>query len=185
MIKSVIKLENVTKIYRIYKHPLDRLKEIIFRSDYAFEKVALKDISFEIYKGEAVGIIGENGAGKSTLLSIIAGTLSPTFGKVNVDGKVGSILELGAGFHPELSGIENVYIYGSMFGLSKKYIDSIIEEIRDFSELGDYINQPIKTYSSGMVVRLAFSTIVNLNPDIFIIDEALSVGDVHFQKKKL
>ncbi|SNZ13416.1 polysaccharide ABC transporter ATP-binding protein [Hydrogenobacter hydrogenophilus] len=179
----IIELKDVSKIYRVYKKPSDRLKEILFRKRFSHEKIALKNINLKVRKGEALGVLGENGAGKSTLLSIMSGVQEPSSGEVRVSGRVSAILELGAGFHPEFTGIENAYMYASLNGLSKKDIDQRIDFIRDFSELGDHIYQPIKTYSTGMVVRLAFSVMIALEPDIFIIDEALSVGDIHFQKK--
>lgn len=179
----IIELKDVSKIYRVYKKPSDRLKEILFRKRFSHEKIALKNINLKVRKGEALGVLGENGAGKSTLLSIISGVQEPSFGEVKVLGKVSAILELGAGFHSEFTGIENAYMYASLNGLSKKDIDKKLDFIKDFSELGDHIYQPIKTYSTGMVVRLAFSVMIALEPDIFIIDEALSVGDIHFQKK--
>jgi len=183
MMLETIYVENVSKYYKVYRSPTERLKEIILHKDIAPIKKALEGVSFSVLKGEAFGIIGDNGAGKSTLLSIIAGTLKPTSGKILVKGKVAAILELGTGFHPELSGIENIYIYGGLYGLSPKEIENKIPFIKDFSELEDFIDKPIKTYSTGMLMRLAFSTILAIDPDIFIIDEALSVGDIHFQKK--
>lgn len=179
----IVELKDVSKVYRIYRKPADRLKELFFRRSFSYEKVALKDVSVKVRKGEALGVIGENGAGKSTLLSIISGVQSPTSGHVRVDGRVCAILELGAGFHPEFTGIENTYMYASLMGLSKGEIDKRLNFIVDFSELGNFFHQPIKTYSTGMIVRLAFSVMIALEPEIFIIDEALSVGDIHFQKK--
>lgn len=179
----MIRAIGVTKIYKIYEKPSSRLKELVLRKPFHREFVALRDISFEVSKGMTVGIIGENGAGKSTLLKILAGVLKPTLGRVEMNGMVSSLLELGAGFHPEFSGIENVYFYGSLLGFSRDDIKDKIEEIVDFSELGDFVNMPVKTYSSGMYVRLAFSVATAVDPDILIIDEALSVGDLHFQKK--
>ncbi len=181
--QEVVKVNELSKVYKVYKKPLDRLKEIILKREYATKKVALDGVSFSIKRGEAFGIVGENGAGKSTLLSILAGILPPTSGSVEVRGKVCGILELGAGFHPELTGIENIYSYSTLYGLSKREVDQNLEFIKEFSELGDALQQPIRTYSTGMVVRLAFSTIISINPDVFIIDEALSVGDSHFQNK--
>lgn len=179
----VIEVRNIYKRYKIYSKPYDKLKEIIFRRNYAFIKEVLKNISFEVFKGEAFGVIGENGAGKSTLLSIIAGMNRPSEGKVIVKGKVAAILELGAGFHPEFTGIENIYLYGNLMGLSTDEIKEKLDFIKSFSELGNYLDKPIKTYSTGMVMRLAFSVMLAIEPDIFIIDEALSVGDLYFQKK--
>ena len=179
----IIEVRNLSKIYKIYSKPQDKLFEIFFRKSKAFLKKALDNVSFEVFKGEAFGIIGENGAGKSTLLSIIAGINKPTKGNVVVRGKVASILELGSGFHPELTGIENIFLYGSFMGMSESFIKKKLDFIKNFSELHDYLDKPLKTYSTGMIMRLAFSTILALEPDIFIIDEALAVGDLYFQKK--
>jgi len=181
--EAVIRVINLSKYYKIYKKPQDKLKELIFRRNFSYIKKALENVSFEVYKGEAFGIIGENGAGKSTLLSIIAGILEPSRGGVILKGRVASILELGTGFHPELTGVENVFLYGNLMGISYEEIKEKLEFIKSFSELGDYIDKPIKTYSTGMIMRLAFATVLSLKPDIFIIDEALSVGDIYFQKK--
>ncbi|MEJ5300516.1 MAG: ABC transporter ATP-binding protein [Thermodesulforhabdaceae bacterium] len=181
--KAILTLINVSKAYRLYAKPSDRLKEIIFRQPYHKLFYALKNISLELKKGESLGIIGDNGAGKSTLLQIIAGTLKPTSGTVEVSGKVLAILELGIGFHPELTGRENVIQYAQILGYSLSYIEEKLPEIMEFAELGSFIEQPVKTYSSGMVMRLAFSVVACLDPEIMIIDEALAVGDVYFQKK--
>jgi len=182
---AAIRAIDLTKVYRLYDKPINRLKEIIFRRPFHREFTALNGISFEVKRGETLGIIGENGAGKSTLLKILSRTLSPTRGSFEVRGVVSSLLELGTGFHPELTGIDNIYLYGSLLGIDSKLMKKNIDEIIDFSELGDYIHYPIKTYSSGMHVRLAFSVATAVNPDILIIDEALSVGDQYFQKKCL
>lgn len=179
----IIEVRNLSKYYKLYSKPHDKLLEILFKKNRAFLKKALDNVSFEVFKGEAFGIIGENGAGKSTLLSIIAGINKPTKGEVIIRGKVASILELGSGFHPELTGLENVFLYGSFMGMSEAYIKKKLDFIKSFSELDDYLDKPLKTYSTGMIMRLAFSTILALEPDIFIIDEALSVGDLYFQKK--
>lgn len=179
----IIEARGLSKTYKIYQRPQDKLIEILFRKNKAFIKKALDNVSFEVFKGEAFAIIGENGAGKSTLLSIIAGINKPTEGEVIVRGKVASILELGSGFHPELTGLENIFLYGSFLGMSEEFINSKLDFIKSFSELDEYIDKPLKTYSSGMIMRLAFSTILALEPDIFIIDEALAVGDLYFQKK--
>lgn len=178
-----IEASNLGKTYRLYTTPAQRLKEIILRKSFHEEFVALKDINFRISTGETFGIIGENGAGKSTLLKIMAKTLKPTSGEIAINGRTAALLELGAGFNPELTGEENIYLNAYLLGLSKGEIDSKKQEIIDFSELGDSIKRPVKTYSSGMHVRLAFSIATSVDPDILIIDEALSVGDQHFQKK--
>lgn len=184
MIKA-ISARNLTKVYKLYSSPSNRLKELIFKKPLHKRFVALKDISFELKKGETLGIIGENGAGKSTLLKILAKTLSPTSGDLQINGKVSSLLELGSGFHPEFSGIENIYFYGALLGLSRAELSKKIDEIIEFAEIGDFINYPLKTYSSGMFVRLAFSVATAIDPDILIVDEALSVGDLYFQKKSI
>jgi len=185
MIETVVSLKNISKYYTIYSNPKDRLKELIFRKSYHREFWALKDINLTIPKGETLGIIGNNGAGKSTLLKILSKTLTPSHGEFKIVGRVSPILELGTGFHPELTGAENIYLAGKLLSLSNKDIQNKFDEIVAFSELGDFINQPVKTYSSGMYVRLAFSVATCADPDILIIDEALSVGDGYFQKKSL
>jgi len=176
-------LQNIRKIYRIYQYPAQRLKEIILRRPFHTEFAALENINFSVSKGETFGIIGENGAGKSTLLKILAKTLKPTSGNILIHGRSAALLELGAGFNPELTGEENIYLNAYLMGLTKKEIEAKKDEIIDFSELGDFIKRPVKTYSSGMHVRLAFSIATSVDPEILIIDEALSVGDQHFQKK--
>lgn len=180
-----IKVENVSKVYKLYDKPLDRLKEAlnIKKTKYYKEYYALKNISFEVEKGETVGIVGTNGAGKSTLLKIITGVLNQSEGHVEVDGKISALLELGAGFNLEYTGIENIYLNGTMAGYSKEEIDKKINNIIEFAEIGDFINQPVKMYSSGMFARLAFAVAINIEPDILIVDEALSVGDIAFQSK--
>ena len=169
----------------MYNSPIDRLKEAIsFRSScYHTEFYALKNVSFEVEKGEIVGIMGRNGAGKSTLLKIITGVLKPTYGTVTVSGRISSLLELGAGFNPEYSGIDNIYFYGTIMGLSYSEITKRLDDILSFAEIGDYVYQPVKTYSSGMFARLAFSCAINVEPEILIVDEILSVGDIRFQAK--
>ncbi|EKN62796.1 ABC transporter ATP-binding protein [Schinkia azotoformans] len=180
-----IKVENLSKQYQIYDNPIDRLKQTISRGrrKYYREFEALKDINFDILKGETIGIIGRNGSGKSTLLQIIAGTLMPTSGEINVYGRVAALLELGSGFNPEFTGRENVYLNGSILGLSKTEMDKRFDEIARFADIGSFMDQPVKTYSSGMYVRLAFAVSINVDADILIIDEALAVGDVFFQAK--
>jgi len=180
---AAIRAVDLTKVYRLYDKPINRLKEIIFRRPFHREFTALNGISFEVKRGETLGIIGENGAGKSTLLKILSRTLSPTSGEFEVNGRVSSLLELGSGFHPEFTGTDNIYFYGSLLGIDRALMAAKRDEIVEFSELGDFINYPIKTYSSGMFVRLAFSVAMAVDPDILIIDEVLSVGDLHFQKK--
>ncbi len=181
--EDVIVVEHLYKIYRFYSSSIARLKELLNSKSYHEEIVALKDISLRIKKGEAIGIVGDNGAGKSTLLQIIAGALHPTSGRVSVKGKVLALLELGLGFHPDFTGRQNIYFYGDILGYPRKFVKSKMDEIIEFSELGDFIDRPLKTYSTGMQMRLAFSLAVSLDPDILVIDEALAVGDLHFQKK--
>lgn len=180
-----VSVNNITKTYRLYESHADRVKEAFhpFRKKYHRTFHALKDITFAVEKGETVGIIGRNGSGKSTLLQIICGILQPTSGNVEVEGRLSALLELGAGFNPEYSGYQNVYINGSIMGLTRKEIDAHIEDIKAFADIGDFINQPVKSYSSGMVVRLAFAVAVSIEPDILIVDEALAVGDEAFQRK--
>lgn len=180
-----IKIEGLTKIYKIFDRPIDRVKEALnpFHKRYSKDFYALNDVSFEIKKGETVGIIGKNGAGKSTLLKIITGVLTPTSGSVEVNGRIASLLELGAGFNPEMTGIENIYMNGSVMGYGKKEMDEKIDAIIDFADIGDFIYQPVKMYSSGMFARLAFAMNSTLEPDILIVDEALAVGDFMFQFK--
>ncbi|KPV58964.1 hypothetical protein QJ48_13505 [Paenibacillus sp. A3] len=179
----VIDVKNITKIYKMYDKPSDRMVEWLFGTKRGKEVVSLNDISFQVKKGQTVGIIGRNGAGKSTILQIIAGTLSPSSGTVSIRGRVVALLELGAGFNMEFTGEENVFLYGSILGLTKQEIKQRYKQILDFAEIGDFINYPVKTYSSGMFVRLAFAVAINVNPEILIVDEALSVGDVQFQHK--
>lgn len=178
---------NLLKEYRIYSKPEDRLKQFFFGFRKIFYRnfIAIDDVSFKIKPGQCFGIVGKNGAGKSTILQIVAGTLSPSSGSVSFAGKVAAILELGSGFNNEYSGKENIYLYASIFGLSKKLIDERIDSIVEFSELADFINQPIKMYSTGMVARLAFSVIAHVDAEILVIDEALSVGDASFSQKCL
>jgi len=180
-----IKVENLSKIYRLYDTPLDRLKESLhpFKKKYHREFYALRDVNFEVKKGETVGIIGKNGSGKSTLLKIITGVLTPTSGNITVSGKISALLELGTGFNPEFTGIENIYFSGTIMGYTKEEIDKKVDDIVAFADIGEFINQPVKTYSSGMYVRLAFAVATSIDPEILIVDEALSVGDMFFQAK--
>ncbi len=180
-----ISVEDVTKVYKMYDKPIDRLKEALSPAHKEYHKdfYALNGISFAVEQGECVGIIGTNGSGKSTILKIITGVLTPTAGKVTVDGKISALLELGAGFNMDYTGIENIYMNGTMMGYSRKEMDGKLSEILDFAEIGDFVYQPVKTYSSGMIVRLAFALAINVDPEILIVDEALSVGDVFFQAK--
>ncbi len=180
-----IKVENLSKCYQIYDKPSDRLLQMLVRNrkQYYREFWALKDVSFEVKKGESVGILGRNGSGKSTLLQMICGTLNPSYGSVTTNGRIAALLELGSGFNPEFSGRENVYMNGILLGLTKEQIDDRFDAIASFADIGDFIEQPIKTYSSGMLIRLAFAVQVQVEPDILIVDEALSVGDALFQKR--
>ncbi len=188
-----IKVENLSKCYQIYEQPRDRLKQFVLPrlgslvglppKQHYREFWALKDVSFEIKKGETVGIIGRNGSGKSTLLQMICGTLSPTTGSITTQGRIAALLELGAGFNPEFTGRENVYMNASVLGLSKNEIDARFDEIAAFADIDEFIEQPVKTYSSGMYARLAFSIAINVDPEILIVDEALAVGDTRFVAK--
>jgi lipopolysaccharide transport system ATP-binding protein len=181
----LIKVERLSKCYQIYGKPRDRLLQMLMRGrrQYFQEFWALRDISFEIRRGETVGIIGRNGSGKSTLLQLICGTLTPTSGTVEVKGRIAALLELGAGFNPEFTGRENVYLAAGLYGLSREEIDARFENICDFADIGEFVEQPVKTYSSGMFVRLAFAVIAHVDADILVIDEALSVGDAYFVQK--
>ena len=181
---SVIEIKNISKIYNLYNKPSDRLKEALFsRKSRHTEFAALNDVSFNVNKGEILGIIGKNGSGKSTILKIITSVLTPTSGECIVKGKIAALLELGAGFNMEYTGIENIYLNGQMIGFSKDEMDKKLQAIIDFADIGEHIYQPVKTYSSGMFARLAFSVAISVDPDILIVDEALSVGDVFFQNK--
>ncbi|MBW5445884.1 ATP-binding cassette domain-containing protein [Cohnella sp. CFH 77786] len=181
----VIKINQLTKIYKIFDGPLDRLKEALhpFKKKYHKNFSALNSVSLEIYRGETIGIVGKNGSGKSTLLKLITGVLSPTSGQIMVNGKVSALLELGAGFNPEYTGMQNVYLNGTLMGYTKEEVDAKVDSILKFADIGDFIFQPVKSYSSGMFARLAFAVAINVEPDILIVDEALSVGDFVFQSK--
>lgn len=183
--KVAIKVDNLSKLYKLYDKPMDRLKEALglTRKKKYKEHFALSEVDITIYQGDCLGIIGTNGSGKSTILKIITGVLNPTFGEVTVNGRISALLELGAGFNMEYTGIENVYLNGTMIGFSREEIDEKLDDILDFADIGDFIHQPVKTYSSGMFVRLAFAVAINIEPEILIVDEALSVGDVFFQAK--
>ena len=183
--KLAIEVDNVQKIYKLYDKPSDRMKEAFGFGKKTKHKLqyALKGVNMKIYQGETVGIIGTNGSGKSTILKIITGVLNPTSGRVLVNGRISALLELGAGFNMEYNGIENVYLNGTMMGFSEKEIEAKLPDILSFADIGDYVYQPVKTYSSGMFVRLAFAVAINIEPEILIVDEALSVGDVFFQAK--
>jgi len=193
MTDIAIRVQNISKCYQIYENPRDRLKQFVLPrmqrfvgkepKQYFREFWALKDVSFEIKKGETVGIIGRNGSGKSTLLQMICGTLNPTGGSIQTYGRIAALLELGSGFNPEFTGRENVYMNASVLGLSNDEIDACFDDVVSFADISDYIEQPVKTYSSGMMVRLAFAVAINVNPEILIVDEALSVGDELFQRK--
>lgn len=180
-----IKVDHVSKLYKLYDKPSDRFKEALglTKEKKYKEHFALSDVYFEVKKGETVGIIGTNGAGKSTILKIITGVLNPTSGKVDVSGRISALLELGAGFNMEYTGIENIYLNGTMMGYTREEVDAKVQTILDFADIGDFVYQPVKTYSSGMFVRLAFAVAINIDPEILIVDEALSVGDVFFQAK--
>ncbi len=191
--EAAIKVENLSKCYQIYDTPRDRLKQFVLprmqqliglhSTQYYREFWALRNVSFEVAKGETVGIIGRNGSGKSTLLQIICGTLSPSFGRITTHGRIAALLELGAGFNPEFTGRENVYMNASVLGLSRDEIDARFDDIAAFADIGEFIEQPIKAYSSGMYARLAFSIAINVDPEILIVDEALAVGDARFVSK--
>ena len=185
MNEIAIKVENLSKVYKLYDKPIERLKESLSlsRKEYHKKHYALNDVSFEVKKGETVGIIGVNGSGKSTLLKMITGVLTPTSGNITVSGKISALLELGAGFNPEYTGMENIYLNGTMMGYTETEMDERVDAILSFADIGEFIHQPVKTYSIGMFVRLAFSVSINVEPDILIVDEALSVGDNIFQAK--
>src|SRR6266566_4670714 len=182
---SNVEFQGVSKSYPIYDSPGDRLKELITPRRYQFHRDfwALRDVSFDIRRGETFCIVGENGSGKSTLLQMVAGILQPTSGTVTVTGRVSALLELGSGFNPEFSGRDNVYLNGSILGLSTRQIDEKFRAIEDFAEISDFIHQPVKTYSSGMVVRLAFAVAISVDPEILLVDEALAVGDIYFRQR--
>ena len=187
--QPIIVFDNVSKAYPLYHHITGGLKNFLFHLPRGLESlrnsryVAIQEISFEVYPGETIGIVGKNGAGKSTILGLIAGVLRPNVGRVLVEGRVSPLLELGAGFHFELTGRENIMLKGVLLGFTRTEVTSKIDEIIDFSELGQFIDQPIRVYSSGMLARLGFSVVANLDPEILLIDEILAVGDEKFQKE--
>ena len=183
--ENIVEVKNLTKVYQLYNKPIDRLKEAVRipRKVYHTDFYALKDISFDVKKGESIGIIGVNGSGKSTLLKIITGVLSKTSGDIKINGKISALLELGAGFNMDYTGIENIYMNGLMMGFTKEEMDNKLNTILEFADIGDFVYRPVKQYSSGMFVRLAFSLSIAVEPDILIVDEALSVGDIFFQAK--
>nr|WP_317343360.1 ABC transporter ATP-binding protein [Blautia caecimuris] len=183
MSEFAIQVKHLDKMYKLYNKPSDRLRETLGFKVPVREHYALRDVNFQVERGETVGIIGTNGSGKSTILKIITGVLNPTAGDVKVDGRISALLELGAGFNMEYTGIENVYLNGTMMGFSKEEVDARLQDILDFADIGDFVYQPVKSYSSGMFVRLAFAVAINIDPEILIVDEALSVGDVFFQAK--
>ena len=185
MDELAIRVEDVSKVYRLYNRPSERLFDALGLAGKGRfkEHRALDHVTFDVKKGETVGIIGTNGSGKSTILKIITGVLSPTSGEVEIDGRISALLELGAGFNMEYTGIENVYLNGMMMGFSREEMDARLDDILKFADIGEFVNQPCKTYSSGMFVRLAFAVAINIDPEILIVDEALSVGDVFFQAK--
>lgn len=185
MKQTIISVKKLFKIYRLYAKPIDRLKETLNlrKKKYYKDYYVLDNISFEINSGDNIGIIGANGAGKSTLLKIITGVLSPTTGVVNVNGKVSALLELGTGFNPDYTGMENIHLVGTMMGFTEDEVNKKVQLILDFADIGDFIYQPVKTYSSGMFARLAFGVAINVEPQILIVDEVLSVGDIRFQIK--
>lgn len=185
MAENIVRIQNVSKVYKIYENPVARLKDALAltkKKRYS-EYHALSNISFDVEKGQTVGLIGTNGAGKSTLLKIITGVLTPTSGAAEVQGKIAALLELGAGFNMEYTGMENIYLNGSMMGYTKEQMQERVPAIVEFAGIGDFIHQPVKTYSSGMFARLAFAVAINVDPDVLIVDEALSVGDIYFQAK--
>ncbi|MBY0431812.1 MAG: ABC transporter ATP-binding protein [Rhodospirillales bacterium] len=182
---TAIAIHGVSKIYRVYARPQDRLLQAFRRRQCFQEFWALRDLDFQVRRGETVGIIGRNGSGKSTLLQVICGTLQPSFGTVTIHGRISALLELGSGFNPDFSGRENVFLNASIMGLSRDEIEAIYDRIVAFADIGDHLEQPVKTYSSGMMMRLAFAVAINVEPDILIVDEALAVGDEAFQRKCL
>ncbi|WP_251037988.1 ABC transporter ATP-binding protein [Paenibacillus albidus] len=181
----LIDVNNLSKVYKLYNQPFDRVKEVLNPTSKKYHQNfhAVDKVSLSIKRGETVGIIGKNGSGKSTLLKMIAGVLTPSSGTIQVNGNVSALLELGAGFNGDLSGYDNIFLNGTLLGYSKEYVEKSLNDILEFADIGEFIHQPVKTYSSGMFVRLAFAVAININPEILIVDEALSVGDMRFQQK--
>lgn len=185
MTETVIQIKHLTKKYDMYQKPSDRLKEALSPTRKTYHDVfyALNDVNVDVKKGEMIGFIGENGSGKSTILKIITGVLSPSDGEINIKGNISALLELGSGFNPEYSGYENIFLNGMVLGFSREEMETKVDDIINFADIGDHLYQPVKTYSSGMFVRLAFAVAINVDPDILIVDEALAVGDLEFQLK--
>lgn len=185
MDKGTIEVRDLSKVYYLYDKPSDRIRETfsIIKKKYSKEHYALKNFNLKINKGESIGIVGTNGSGKSTLLKLVTGVVTPTTGTIKTDGKIAALLELGAGFNPEYTGIENIYLNGTMMGYTEEEMKKRVPDIIEFADIGEFINQPVKSYSSGMFARLAFAVSINVEPDILIVDEALSVGDTRFQVK--
>ncbi|EOH92737.1 ABC transporter ATP-binding protein [Enterococcus haemoperoxidus ATCC BAA-382] len=185
MSEYAIDIQNITKTYNMYKKPSDRFKEALSPTKKTYHDLfyALKDVTMQIEKGEMIGFVGENGSGKSTILKIITGVLTPTSGSMNINGKISALLELGSGFNPEYSGYENIFLNGMVLGFSREEMQERVDDVIKFADIGDHLYQPVKTYSSGMFVRLAFAVAINVDPDILIVDEALAVGDLEFQLK--
>ena len=185
MDKGTIEVRDLSKVYHLYNKPSDRIRETfsIRKKKYSKEHYALKNINLKINKGESIGIVETNGSGKSTLLKLVTGVVTPTTGTIKTDGKIAALLELGAGFNPEYTGIENIYLNGTMMGYTEEEMKKRVPDIIEFADIGEFINQPVKSYSSGMFARLAFAVSINVEPDILIVDEALSVGDTRFQVK--
>ena len=183
--KFAVELKEISKVYKLYNNKKARLKEAlkISRKKEHIDFYALDNINISINRGEVIGLLGKNGSGKSTLLKIITGVLTPTLGEIKVNGKISALIELGSGFNGEYSGMENIYLNGTLMGYKKEEIKSKVQDILDFADIGDFINQPVKTYSSGMFARLAFSVAISMNPEILIVDEILAVGDLRFQIK--
>jgi len=183
----VIRAEKLTKTFRLYNRPSDRVRELLhpFTRNYHSSFCALRDVTFQVKKGETLGIVGRNGSGKSTLLQILSSILQPTSGCFETHGRISAILELGSGFHHEFTGRENVFINGRILGLKRSEIESCLDDMVEFADIGEFIDQPVKTYSSGMLLRLAFSVVIHVRPDILIVDEALAIGDEAFKRKCL